>query len=93
MFKKHVAFGISGRKSVKAGLVFSNAIESRKIVGRSWVLIQGEVYFCLCLRASDEHNPNRIVFDTTLRVCGTSVRVLMPLLCLAHYVRFGSVLG
>ena len=25
------------------------------------------------------YNPNRVVFDTTLRACGTTVRVLMPL--------------
>ena len=31
------------------------------------------------LRVSVKHNPNRVVFHTTLRACGTTVRVLMPL--------------
>ena len=39
------------------------------------------------------HKTIRVVFDTTLRVCGTTVRVLMPLLFLAHCAKFGLGLG
>ena len=39
------------------------------------------------------HNPNRVIFDTNLRAYGTTVRVLMPLLFLAHPIRLGLGLG
>ena len=38
-------------------------------------------------------NPNRVIFVTTLRACGTTIRVLMPLLFLAFSIRFGLGLG
>ena len=36
---------------------------------------------------------NKVVFGTTLRECGTTVRVLMTILFLAHHIRFGLGLG
>ena len=38
-------------------------------------------------------NPNMVVFDTTLRACGRTVRGFMPLLFLAHYVMLVLGLG
>ena len=34
------------------------------------------------------HNHDRVVFDTTLKACDITVRVMMPLLFFAHFLRF-----
>ena len=49
-------------------------------------------FIYLYLRVSDKYNPNRVVFDTTLMACGTTVRVLMPLQFLDS-IRLGLGLG
>ena len=38
-------------------------------------------------------NPNRVVFHTTVRACGTTIRVLMPLLFLVSSIRLMLGLG
>ena len=45
------------------------------------------------LRVSGKYNPIRVVFDTTLRACGTLVRILMPLLFFVHSISSGLGLG
>ena len=71
------------------GLVVSNTTGSRKTVDRSWVRIPSKIILLLLTLEKGLYNPNRVVFDTTLKECGTTVRVLMPLLFLAHSIRLG----
>ena len=47
----------------------------------------------LHLRVSVKCNPNWVAFDTTLRACGITVRVLTPLSFLVHSIRLEVGLG
>ena len=49
--------------------------------------------FCVLVLEKGLFNPNMVVFDTTLRACGITVRGFMPLLFLAHYVMLVLGLG
>ena len=49
--------------------------------------------FNLYRRVSAKYHRIRVVFNTNLMACGTTIRVLMPILCLAHSIRLGLGLG